>query len=114
MQEKKQVARNREEPTIEFRPGVHRQTLAYDSDSMLCRFRMPAGARIDLHDHVAVQNGFVISGLLRFFLEDGSEFVVGPGDSYVFSSREKHGSEALQDVDFLEFFTPLRREYVPS
>jgi unsaturated pyranuronate lyase len=113
MQEKKQLARGTDEPTIEFRTGVFRTTLAYDKDTMLCRFQMPKGASIDLHDHEAVQNGFIISGRLKFFLEDGRSLVVGPGDGYVFSSREKHGSEALEDVDFLEYFTPRRDEYIP-
>lgn len=110
----KKVAHAATEPTIEFRPGVHRTTLSYDECSMLCRFQMPKGAKIALHDHEALQNGFVISGKLRFYYEDGSDFVVGPGDGYVFASREKHGSEALEDVDFIEFFAPLRPEYIPE
>ena len=115
MPRKKQIARGTDQPTIEFRPGVFKTTLAYDEQSMLCRFQMPKGASIPLHDHVAVQNGFVISGRLKFFLEAGESFVVGPGDGYVFSSSEKHGSEAIDDVDFLEYFSPLREEYiVPS
>jgi quercetin dioxygenase-like cupin family protein len=113
MPEKKQIARGKEEPTIEFRPSVFKTTLAYDEKSMLCRFQMPQGASIALHDHVAVQNGFIISGRLKFFTEDGESFIVGPGDGYVFSSYEKHGSEALEDVDFLEYFTPQREEYIP-
>ena len=110
----KPVAYAGSEPTIEFRPGVFRTTLSYDQSSMLCRFQMPKGASIAIHDHEALQNGFVISGKLKFFREDGSEFVVGPGDGYVFASRERHGSEALEDVDFIEFFAPLRSEYIPE
>ena len=114
MDEKKQVAHGLDEPTIEIRRGVFRTTLAYDRNSMLCRFQMPKGATIDLHSHEALQNGFVISGQLKFFLQDGSSFMVGPGDGYNFASREEHGSEAMEDVDFIEFFAPLRPEYVPN
>ena len=113
MSQYKPVAYSNDEPTIEFRPGVFRTTLSYDTDSMLCRFQMPRGAKIELHDHEALQNGFIISGRLRFYHEDGSDFIVGPGDGYVFASREKHGSEALEDTDFVEFFAPCRREYIP-
>jgi quercetin dioxygenase-like cupin family protein len=110
----KPVAHAASEPTIEFRPGVFRTTLSYDQSSMLCRFQMQAGATIAMHSHAALQNGFIISGMLRFFREDGSEFAVGPGDGYVFGSEERHGSEALEDVDFIEFFAPLRPEYIPE
>ena len=111
---RKRVARGDEERTIEFRQGVFRTTLSYDEHSMLCRFRMPKGATIDLHDHEALQNGFVLSGRLRFFREDGTAFDVGPGDGYVFGPWEKHGSEAIEEVDFIEFFAPCRAEYIPQ
>ena len=109
----KPVAYSENEPKIEFRPGVFRTTLSYDNESMLCRFQMPKGAKIDLHEHEALQNGFIISGKLRFFHEDGSFIDVGAGDGYVFASLEKHGSEALEDTDFIEFFAPCRPEYIP-
>ena len=113
MSQSQPVAYAADEPTVEFRPGVFRKTLSYDQSSMLCRFQMTKGATIALHNHEALQNGFVISGRLKFFREDGSEFIVGPGDGYVFASHESHGSEALEDADFVEFFSPIRPEYIP-
>jgi quercetin dioxygenase-like cupin family protein len=91
----KKVAYAKDEPTLEFRQGVFRKTLSFDAESVLCRFQMPKGATTEIHNHEALQNGFIISGTLKFFKEDGSSFVVGPGDGYVFASWEKHGSEAL-------------------
>ena len=114
MDRQKAVARANEEPEIEFRPKILRRTLSYDDHSMLCRFRMPKGAAIELHEHEALQNGFIIAGRLRFLREDGTSFEVGPGDGYVFAPWEKHGSEALEESDFIEFFAPCRPEYIPQ
>lgn len=108
----KQVAYTSKEPTIEFKPGIWKTTLAYIGESMLCHFQMKKGSTLALHEHEAVQNGFILSGRIEFFKEDGSSFVVGAGDGYVFGSYEPHGSKALEDVDFIECFNPMRPEYV--
>lgn len=108
----KQIAYTSEEPTIEFKPGIWKTTLAYIGESMLCHFQMKKGSTLALHEHEAVQNGFILSGRIEFFKEDGSSFVVGAGDGYVFGSYELHGSKALEDVDFIECFNPMRPEYV--
>jgi len=103
-----------ESKTIEKPEGVFRTTLSYNEQSMLCHFRMSAGAQIPLHDHEAVQNGYVISGSIRFLREDGSSFVATAGTSYVFGSMEKHGAEVLADAELIECFTPMRPEYADS
>ncbi len=98
---------------VESLPGVWRTTLAFNDETMLCHFRMKKGARIPLHHHPAVQNGFVIQGRLRFFLEDGSGFVAETGCGYVFGSNEPHGAEVLSDAEVIECFAPKRPEYEP-
>ena len=101
-------------PAVEIRPGISRSTLVYNSDNMLCHFHEEAGARVDLHTHVAVQSGYVLRGSVRFFDADGTERVLGPGDAYLFSSNEPHGSVALEETELVECFTPLRPEYLDS
>jgi transaldolase len=96
---------------VEIRPGVTRVTLSYNADSMLCHFSIRRGTGLPLHRHRAVQNGFVLKGRARFYREDGSSFVVGPGDGYIFDSQEAHGSEMLEDVELIECFSPMRPEY---
>jgi transaldolase len=101
-----------ENPCVEMRPGVYRTTLVYNGDQMLCHFREKAGARVDLHTHVAVQSGYVLRGKVRFFDAMGKERVMGAGDAYLFNSNEPHGSVALEEAELVECFTPLRREYL--
>lgn len=110
---KRPLVRGTSEGTVEMLPGLRRTTLAYNPDLMLCHFRMVRGAQVPLHHHRAVQNGYVLAGRLRFFHADGTFDDVGPGDSYVFDSEEVHGSEALEDSEFVENFTPCRPEYLP-
>lgn len=106
------VVRKSEEPCVEFLPGLFRTTLSYHDASMLCHFTMKKGAEVPLHRHIAIQNGYVISGRLEFFRSDGSSCIVGPGDGYCFDSNETHGSKAHEDSEFIEFFSPLRTEYI--
>ena len=100
-----------EVPAVEMRPGVYRSTLCYNEETMLCHFRMEKGATIPLHHHLAAQNGYVISGRVRFFKANGESFVAAGGTGYLFDSDEPHGSEALDDSELVECFNPMRPEY---
>ena len=103
----------REISEVEALSGIYRRTLAYNQDGMLCHFRMEKGSKVPLHNHIHSQIGFVISGKLKFFTET-SEFIASEGDSYVFSSLEKHGAEILEDSVVVEIFIPMREEYKPT
>jgi len=97
---------------VEKPTGILRRTLTYNKETMLCHFEMKKGAKIPLHNHVHVQNGFCISGKIKFITEKG-EFIVKTGDSYVFNSNEKHGADVLEDSVVIEVFSPCRDEYKP-
>ena len=97
---------------VEVRPGIIRKTLVYDEKLMLCHFHLKKGATFKLHSHEAAQMGFIISGKVEFFREDGSTLLVTKGSSYYFKSYEKHGLRVLDDTDFIECFAPGRPEYI--
>lgn len=97
---------------VELRPGIQRKTLVYDEDNMLCHFHLSKGAKLELHSHEAAQLGYVISGKVEFFKEDGSSFIAGDGAAYLFPSWEKHGTIVHEDTSFVEFFSPSRPEYM--
>ena len=97
---------------VEKPEGVVRKTLAYNEEAMLCHFVLKKGATIPLHDHLATQIGYIVSGKARFLAEKAQdEFVGGPGDAYVFSGFVKHGTVALEDTVYVEVFVPVRDEY---
>jgi len=96
----------------EVLPGVTRTTLAYIDEAMICHFKLQKDAEIPVHNHAAVQAGYVITGKIHFTREDGSEFIAEPGCGYAFSSDEKHEARVLEDTTVIEFFTPFRPEYI--
>ena len=114
----KRNAKSMKKSTREWREAVeairnHRKTLSYNDEVMMCHFIMKKGASIPLHGHRASQNGYVISGKVKFFTETG-EFIAEKGLSYVFDANEKHGAEILEDSEVVEAFAPSRPEYEPK
>lgn len=99
-----------EKRQVEVRKGIKRITMSYNDESMLCHFKLDKGAILELHQHAAVQNGFVLSGKVRLFTENDSA-IFEAGRGYIFDSMEKHGVEVLEDSEFIECFTPMREEY---
>ncbi len=108
------VAQRETRPVVENPPGIFRTTLAWNEQSMLCHFRMTRGARVPLHDHPAAQNGYIVSGRVRFQRGAGEAFVADAGTGYCFASGEPHGAEVLEDTEAIECFSPARSEYAPD
>jgi quercetin dioxygenase-like cupin family protein len=106
------IARRAELPTVESPAGIFRTTLAYDEQTMLCHFRLTRGARIPMHSHPAVQNGYMISGRMKFLLGDAKSFEAVPGTGWCFLSGEPHAAEVLEDSEVVECFAPARPEYI--
>ncbi len=108
------IAKRSDSITRENPPGIRRTTLSYNEQTMLCHFLMKKGAKIPLHNHEAVQNGYIVGGRVRFILEDGSDFTAEPGTGYCFDSMQKHGAEVLEDSEVIETFSPMRPEYADA
>lgn len=103
--------------TVEIRPGLFKTNLSYNRELMMCRFLMKKGASIELHNHAAVQNGYIISGKILFQVAGADMQVAGKGEleagaGYVWDSMEYHSFTALEDSEFIECFTPTRPEYI--
>ena len=112
--EKRALAKKSELEAVEGPPGILRTTMAYDADTMLCHIVMKPGAVIPLHDHPAVQNGYVLSGKVKFNKADGSSFIAEEGTGYVFGSMEAHGAEVIETAVIIECFAPMRPEYADN
>lgn len=114
MKENRYVVKKDEEKAVEKLDGVFLTTLTYNDETMLCHFLLKKGAVVPLHEHPAVQNGYVMSGKVRFKKSDGSTFDAPPGTAYLFDSNEPHGAEALEESELFDYFTPSRPEYMPE
>lgn len=110
---KRETAKRSDIAPVENPPGIFRTTLTYNEQIMLCHFLLKRGAKIPLHHHEAAQNGYLVRGRMRFFREDGWEFIAVPGSAWCFDSNVAHGAEVLEDSEAVECFAPARPEYVP-
>lgn len=108
----KSVGRVEETKVVEKPLGVFRTTLSYNDEIMTCHFEMKKGAKIPVHDHAAVQSGYLISGEIKFVNENGESFTATAGTGYTFDSMEKHGAEVVHDSEVVECFAPTRPEYI--
>jgi len=95
---------------VEMLPGILRRTLVYNKDLMLCHFFLKKGSEVPIHSHEQHQVGYVIKGKLKFTTDKG-EFISQQGDSYIFTSNEKHGAILLEDSEVIDVFSPARDDY---
>src|SRR5660398_169128 len=94
-------------------PGATRATLASGERTTLVKFEMEAGATIPKHSHPHEQTGFLVSGDLMLFGEDG-EWPVTVGDSWSIPGAMAHGAHTEAGATIVEVFTPVRTEYLPG
>jgi quercetin dioxygenase-like cupin family protein len=97
---------------VEMKPGVVRRTLVYNDEIMLCHFTVAQGSTLDIHQHAAVQSGYVTKGKIKIIKGDGTSFVAPAGTAYVFDSNEAHGVEVLEPSEVIECFAPVRPEFI--
>jgi quercetin dioxygenase-like cupin family protein len=99
-------------PEVTADPGIRRQVLSQTPELMVVAFLFQdEGAEGKLHNHVHVQSTYVESGRFRFSI-DGTEFEVGPGDSFVIPSNAVHGCVCLEPGTLVDTFTPRRDDFL--
>lgn len=96
---------------VEMREGIVRRTLVYGEKLLLCHWTIRAGIQFGEHTHPYEQAGYVLRGRLRMII-DGEPRELGPGSSYLVPSDVKHDAVALDEVEVLDVFSPLREEYI--
>lgn len=95
----------------ELLEGVSLKNLVHGERTHLTKVKFTKGAVVPEHQHPQEQSGYLISGSLKFFGGD-KETIVSVGDCWVFAGGEMHGAEALEDTVVIEFFSPLREDYL--
>lgn len=81
-----------EREPIEVADGVYLSDLVTGERTCMMYWLVEPGATLPSHRHHNEQIGYVIDGTLTAIVE-GEEYVLEPGDSYVFPSDERHGAE---------------------
>jgi quercetin dioxygenase-like cupin family protein len=96
----------------ELLPGVFMKSQVHGANTHLCRFLLLKGAVIPAHQHPHEQTGYLVSGRVRFFGDEG-ETIAEPGAAWTFPGGMMHGAEALDEAVIIEVFSPLRQDYLP-
>ncbi len=92
--------------------GVHLSTLVHGEKTLMGQFEIAKGAEVPRHSHPHEQTGFMVSGKLRFRVEE-EIMEVETGDSWCIPGEAEHGVEALEDSVVIEVFAPVREDYLP-
>ena len=79
---------------------------------MAAMVELKQGAIVPLHHHESEQITYVVNGWLRFTFEDGHHIDVREGEVLVIPSNVEHSAEALEDTVDLDYFSPIREDWL--
>ena len=96
---------------IEAAEGVVRRVKAYSEEIMCVENVFETGAVGALHSHPHTQLTYIVSGRFRFTVGDQA-YEVGAGDTLLKKDGVIHGCVALEGGVILDFFTPMREDFV--
>ena len=85
--------------------------LAYGRDAMCVENTFETGGVGAMHCHPHTQITYVVSGRFRFTIGDETR-EVGPGDTLLKQDGVMHGCVCLEAGILLDFFTPMREDFV--
>lgn len=91
--------------------GVTRRVLAYSDDAMCVENVFEKGAVGALHSHPHTQVTYIVSGRFKFTVGDET-YEVKAGDTLLKKDGVIHGCVALEGGIMLDFFTPMREDFV--
>ena len=91
-------------------PGMHRRTLADGDKLMLVQVRLSKGTVVPRHQHPNEQVTYVLSGHMRFKMNDQSAELQA-GETIHFPSNVPHEAHALEDSLVLDTFSPPREDF---
>ena len=91
--------------------GVELTTLVHGEKTLMGQFKIAKGSIIPAHSHPHEQTGVLISGKLRFNVEENI-WDAETGDSWCLPPNIEHSAEALEDSIAIEVFSPVREDYL--
>ena len=77
----------------------------------IARFFVKSGGKCSRHFHDNEEYCLMISGSLRFVF-DNYEIKLAAGESLLVPANEAHAIEAIEDSEFIDFFAPVRQDWM--
>jgi quercetin dioxygenase-like cupin family protein len=78
---------------------------------MLVQIYVKRGCLVPMHSHESEQMTYVLQGAIKF-LVGGEEITVREGEVLHIPSGVEHQAEALEDTFELDFFSPIRQDWL--
>lgn len=78
---------------------------------MSVQAELPGGSIAAKHSHPHEQMSYVVKGRVLVRMK-GEEFALSAGGIVHFPSNEEHELEAVEDTILLDFFTPVREDFL--
>lgn len=91
--------------------GIKRKVMAYDAQMMVVKVAFEAGGIGVLHSHPHTQASYVASGKFDITI-DGKTKTLKGGDVYFVPSDMVHGAVCLEAGELIDFFHPLREDFL--
>ena len=80
---------------------------------MLAQVYLKRGCLVPMHSHESEQMTYILQGALKFLI-GGDEITVREGEVLHIPSWVQHQAEALEDTFELDFFSPVRGEWIAA
>src|SRR6266850_2043447 len=78
---------------------------------MIAQIYLKRGCLVPMHTHESEQMTYILQGALRFLI-GGEEITVREGEVLHIPSWVEHQAEALEDTFELDFFSPIRQDWL--
>ncbi len=95
----------------EVAQGVERRVLAFCDEMMCVENTFKAGAIGAMHQHPHTQITYVAKGRFSFTIGEETH-EVKTGDTLLKQNSIIHGCECLEDGILVDFFTPMREDFL--
>lgn len=93
--------------------GVRRKITAFSDALMSVYVEFRKGSIGALHRHPHAQITYIQTGAFKVHIGAETRVLRG-GDFYLIPSGVEHGVEALEDSVLVDFFAPMREDFVPA
>lgn len=91
--------------------GVLRKVLAYCDSAMIVEHALEPGGEVPMHSHPHVQLTYMVEGRLKLTIGDETQ-ELAKGDTAYIPSGVQHGGICLEKGIALDFFNPMREDFV--
>jgi quercetin dioxygenase-like cupin family protein len=92
--------------------GIKRQIFGYNDNAMLVKVKFEQGAVGQLHQHPHTQVTYIESGAFEMTIGNEKK-QLNTGDGFFVPPHAIHGIICLQPGVLIDFFSPVREDFLP-